>query len=144
MVFSTSIQSSQSSHWKSVNTLYKNLKCHRIRHKNDYGAILLLDDRFGLPYNINQLSLWVRPFIKVADKFHSAIDSLELFLKANQNSQIQSNPSCQSSVRPIPDKNYTMKSDSGHFSLLKQHNLDILVEPTGIFMNCNRFILSSY
>jgi len=36
-----------------------------IRHRNDYGAIILCDQRFAQPSVQNQLSLWLRPRVKV-------------------------------------------------------------------------------
>lgn len=35
-----------------------------IRHRNDYGAILLCDSRFNQPGQINQLSAWIREHLK--------------------------------------------------------------------------------
>ncbi|XP_055912686.1 regulator of telomere elongation helicase 1 homolog isoform X2 [Eupeodes corollae] len=35
-----------------------------IRHRNDYGAILLCDSRFNQPGQINQLSTWIREHLK--------------------------------------------------------------------------------
>ncbi|KAG9291789.1 hypothetical protein G9A89_012074 [Geosiphon pyriformis] len=40
-----------------------------IRHRKDYGAILLCDERFASPAYIDQLSIWVRPLVKVFDDF---------------------------------------------------------------------------
>ncbi|PJF18139.1 DNA repair helicase (Rad3), partial [Paramicrosporidium saccamoebae] len=40
-----------------------------IRHRHDYGAILLFDDRFASPRTIGQLSKWLRPHVKVNDSF---------------------------------------------------------------------------
>ena len=39
-----------------------------IRHRNDYGAIILCDERFGYSSNRNQISAWLRPHIKVFDR----------------------------------------------------------------------------
>ncbi|KAJ1548231.1 hypothetical protein HK096_009100 [Nowakowskiella sp. JEL0078] len=36
-----------------------------IRHKNDFGAILLCDERFSTPLNIGKLSMWIRPFVNI-------------------------------------------------------------------------------
>ncbi|XP_015754882.1 PREDICTED: regulator of telomere elongation helicase 1-like [Acropora digitifera] len=40
-----------------------------IRHKNDFGAILLCDVRFTYPDAIQQLPLWMRPYVKVYNEF---------------------------------------------------------------------------
>lgn len=36
-----------------------------IRHRDDYGAVLLLDDRFGKQQQLQALSAWARPHTKV-------------------------------------------------------------------------------
>lgn len=38
-----------------------------IRHRNDYGAVLLLDARFGKPQQLQALSAWARPHTRVFD-----------------------------------------------------------------------------
>ena len=50
-----------------------------IRHKNDFGAILLCDARFSFPGNISQLPSWIQPSVKVFGKFSDAIMSLKSF-----------------------------------------------------------------
>eukprot|EP00897_Mesotaenium_endlicherianum_P001292 jgi/Mesen1/1190/ME001272S00367 len=37
-----------------------------IRHRHDFGAIILCDERFQQSQAINQMSLWLRPYIKAA------------------------------------------------------------------------------
>ena len=39
-----------------------------IRHRLDYGAIILCDERFGFSQNRNQLSSWLRPHTQVYSK----------------------------------------------------------------------------
>ena len=43
-----------------------------IRHRGDYGAVLLCDERFGQPGNLAQLSLWLRPYVKRYSSFADA------------------------------------------------------------------------
>ncbi|CAG9858762.1 unnamed protein product [Phyllotreta striolata] len=52
-----------------------------IRHKDDYGAILLLDNRFNSPSLRNQMSLWVRDQIKVCKGFGEIMRDLKVFFK---------------------------------------------------------------
>jgi regulator of telomere elongation helicase 1 len=40
-----------------------------IRHRHDYGAIILCDERFAYRNTISQLPKWVRPFVQTYDKF---------------------------------------------------------------------------
>jgi len=54
-----------------------------IRHRNDYGAILLCDDRFGNESTKQYLSLWLRPHMRVMDKFSDSIGQLSRFFKLN-------------------------------------------------------------
>lgn len=59
-----------------------------IRNRNDYGAILLLDSRFGQPSNQQGLSKWVRPHILPDKGIGQAISSLVKFYKqAETNTQ---------------------------------------------------------
>lgn len=52
-----------------------------IRNKNDYGAVLLLDSRFGQPGNQKGLSKWVRPHILPDEGVGRAIGALAKFYK---------------------------------------------------------------
>jgi regulator of telomere elongation helicase 1 len=55
-----------------------------IRNRYDYGAVLLLDSRFGQPRNQDGLSKWVRPHIKNDEGVGCAIRSLVTFYKSNE------------------------------------------------------------
>lgn len=50
-----------------------------IRHKNDYGAIILADTRFSWSSNISDLPNWIKPNLSVYDNFTEAINSLSQF-----------------------------------------------------------------
>lgn len=52
-----------------------------IRNKLDYGAVLLLDSRFGDPKNTDGLSLWVRTRVQHDHGFGKAIGGLVKFYK---------------------------------------------------------------
>lgn len=52
-----------------------------IRHKNDYGAILLCDSRFNSPNLKSQLSAWLRDHIKVSNKFGETVSEICRFFK---------------------------------------------------------------
>lgn len=52
-----------------------------IRHRNDYGAIILVDERFEYPNSIASLSKWLRGFIRVHPTFTDAAVSLTAFFK---------------------------------------------------------------
>lgn len=52
-----------------------------IRNRTDYGAVILLDDRFGLSHNQDGLSKWLRPHIKNDEGFGAAVRGLVTFYK---------------------------------------------------------------
>lgn len=52
-----------------------------IRHKNDYGAILLCDSRFNSPKLKCQLSAWLRDLISVSNKFGETVSEICRFFK---------------------------------------------------------------
>ena len=51
-----------------------------IRHKNDWGAIYLLDERFCQDAQISQLSGWMRPKVKKFKSFNDSAPPLNSFL----------------------------------------------------------------
>nr|XP_029528514.1 Fanconi anemia group J protein isoform X1 [Oncorhynchus nerka]XP_029528515.1 Fanconi anemia group J protein isoform X1 [Oncorhynchus nerka] len=57
-----------------------------IRHKNDWGALILVDDRFGNNPNkyISGLSKWVRNLVRHHDTFRGAMQSLVAFSQCQQ------------------------------------------------------------
>ncbi|KAM6948655.1 Fanconi anemia group J protein [Aplochiton taeniatus] len=57
-----------------------------IRHKNDWGALILVDDRFGNNPNkyITGLSKWVRQLVRHHDSFSAAMQSLLRFSQCQQ------------------------------------------------------------
>uniref|UniRef100_A0A1X7SPS6 Regulator of telomere elongation helicase 1 homolog n=1 Tax=Amphimedon queenslandica TaxID=400682 RepID=A0A1X7SPS6_AMPQE len=56
-----------------------------IRHKNDYGAIILCDERFTYSRGQDDLPLWLRPQLQKYDKFGPAQRDLTSFFKTAQN-----------------------------------------------------------
>lgn len=52
-----------------------------IRHKNDYGAILLCDSRFNNPKLKSQLSAWLRDYINISNKFGESVSEICRFFK---------------------------------------------------------------
>ncbi|KAF9953954.1 Fanconi anemia group J protein [Mortierella alpina] len=47
-----------------------------IRHRKDWGAMVLLDSRFTMPNNQQNLSKWVRPLVKSFGNFEQGIKSI--------------------------------------------------------------------
>ncbi|KAI9221711.1 helicase C-terminal domain-containing protein [Blastocladiella britannica] len=55
-----------------------------IRHRYDYGAILLLDDRFGGGSIRNQLSKWLRPYVRTFTSVDQMTGALQVFFDRNE------------------------------------------------------------
>ncbi|PNW78438.1 hypothetical protein CHLRE_09g397350v5 [Chlamydomonas reinhardtii] len=53
-----------------------------IRHKYDWGAIILLDERFRGPGRQQQLSRWVRAAVKVHESFDASVADLSAFYRS--------------------------------------------------------------
>ena len=52
-----------------------------IRHRNDYGAIILADERFKGEAMRKQISCWLRDFVMPHTNFGAAAKSLQAFFK---------------------------------------------------------------
>jgi len=61
-----------------------------IRHKDDFGAVILADERFAYRNHQSQLSLWLRPAMQTFDTFERGIESLSAFFErcGNPNSEL--------------------------------------------------------
>ena len=70
-----------------------------IRHRHDYGAIILCDERFGHPSTIAMLSVWVRPHVFVHQKFGEAQASLVSFFKRAQSDPLLAPATAPAAVR---------------------------------------------
>lgn len=54
-----------------------------IRHKDDYGAIILADERFARPDMRNNISFWARQLLQVRAQFGTLGDELKAFFRDN-------------------------------------------------------------
>jgi Rad3-related DNA helicase len=52
-----------------------------LRHRADYGAILLCDSRFSRPDMIRQLPSWARPYVQVRGQFGDSIQRVSAFFR---------------------------------------------------------------
>lgn len=52
-----------------------------IRHKDDYGAVILCDSRFADSHFKTQLSAWIRPFIMNYNKFGPVMKDITQFFR---------------------------------------------------------------
>ncbi|KAI9246357.1 helicase C-terminal domain-containing protein [Sporodiniella umbellata] len=66
-----------------------------IRHKNDWGAIILLEDRFQAQETIKGLSKWIRGKIQIHQQFSDGMSGLEDFVQSRLRIQNGQNASEQ-------------------------------------------------
>ncbi len=93
--------------------------------------MLLCDERFGLPFNINQLSLWIRPFVKVYSQFDEAKTKVSEFFQGISTAKIEANH------QPTQIKLTSPRStSSGHYHLLKGSSFENFLQPTRKFLFC--------
>uniref|UniRef100_A0A663MCL5 DNA 5'-3' helicase n=1 Tax=Athene cunicularia TaxID=194338 RepID=A0A663MCL5_ATHCN len=84
-----------------------------IRHKNDWGALILVDDRFRNNPNkyITGLSKWIRQQIQHHENFSSALESLNAFAIRNQKS-IDCSSECSSEFLHEPSNSKDLSQAS--------------------------------
>lgn len=97
-----------------------------IRHKNDWGALILVDDRFNNNPNryISGLSKWVRQQIQHHSSFASALESLTEFSRRHQKvtNRSKKDEKCTKDNEPtlevacLEDSTFTSVSESSHQS----------------------------
>ncbi|KAI9104794.1 helicase C-terminal domain-containing protein [Phlyctochytrium arcticum] len=87
-----------------------------IRHRKDFGAILLCDARFGQPNNVKQLPVWVRKYVRVYNSFGEAQGSLVRFFK-----QMEEHITADRASNPQPSTSQaeSAKVTTGHSTLLQ-------------------------
>ena len=52
-----------------------------IRHKDDYGAVILCDERFSFDASIKQMPSWLKSYVKKLNNYEGAVDDLKSFFK---------------------------------------------------------------
>ncbi|KAJ3339339.1 Regulator of telomere elongation helicase 1 [Gonapodya sp. JEL0774] len=60
-----------------------------IRHRSDYGAILLLDDRFASAPSLAALPAWVKPRVTVHNSFATVQGGLSRFFRAHADEKVK-------------------------------------------------------
>ncbi|KAF9183665.1 Fanconi anemia group J protein [Haplosporangium sp. Z 767] len=73
-----------------------------IRHRKDWGAMVLLDYRFTLPNHRQSLSKWVRPLVKTFTSFENGIDNMAEWIKPLRSGSYLSFP--QAALEPMSDQ----------------------------------------
>jgi len=85
-----------------------------IRHKFDYGAIILADERFAYTRTRNALSKWVQPRVNVHESFGEAAKSVSAFFRRakatpewNRKKETSNNKSKSSALSSINSSSYS-------------------------------------
>ncbi|KFQ30106.1 Regulator of telomere elongation helicase 1, partial [Mesitornis unicolor] len=97
-----------------------------IRHRQDYGAIFLCDNRFTNGDVRGKLPSWVRPYVNVYDNFGHAVRSVSLFFRVAQETMPPPLPQRPSgSADSLGEGDTAASTSSEHtLSLQKAKNLD--------------------
>ncbi|XP_071992545.1 Fanconi anemia group J protein isoform X2 [Engystomops pustulosus] len=108
-----------------------------IRHKNDWGALILVDDRFrSNPKYITGLSKWVRQLVQHHSTFSNALESLVAFSKHQQEQT-------QESAVVVEDTYPSEPSVSTKDSTISSSLLEISVHPSESVLQPTEVILST-
>lgn len=92
-----------------------------IRHRQDFGAILLCDTRFSSPDSISQLPIWVRPHVIKCQNFGQALKDIMVFFKTAE----------QKMPAPKPKKRINAPSAQGAYFM---PTLSRQAQPSGDLM----------
>ncbi|KAM6248742.1 regulator of telomere elongation helicase 1 isoform 2-T2 [Porphyrio hochstetteri] len=95
-----------------------------IRHRQDYGAIFLCDQRFTTGDVRSKLPSWVRPYVNVYDNFGHAVRSVSLFFRVAQEVMPPPLPQCPLGSAGSRSDTALCASSEQLFSLNKAKNLD--------------------
>eukprot|EP00079_Xenopus_tropicalis_P033313 XP_017947084.1 PREDICTED: Fanconi anemia group J protein isoform X3 [Xenopus tropicalis] len=105
-----------------------------IRHKNDWGALILVDDRFrSNPKYITGLSKWVRQLVQHHSTFNGALESLNEFSKNQQQRMQISSTTCDeepSLGAPSSSKNTSPTSSLLEFTVHPTQSVSEFTQPT--------------
>jgi len=104
-----------------------------IRHKFDYGSIILADERFAYDNQKKSLSKWVRPNIKVYTSFSDATISLRSFYRRAKNTpewnRHMKNDNDNGSSRR---SNTTTAASSNSSSTQNRQDVELMIELAGL------------
>ena len=78
-----------------------------IRHRHDFGAVVLADERFAHGNVRNQLSVWLRPAVQPFDSFGKAAAKLTQFFKHHAGDRPRLKPAAE------PNRDLKHKDDAG-------------------------------
>ncbi|XP_022135021.1 Fanconi anemia group J protein homolog isoform X2 [Momordica charantia] len=94
-----------------------------IRHKFDYGAIILLDERFQEERNRTYISKWLRKSVKQCDNFELSMEGLKSFFG---NIKERINKSTESDLQKSENEEHITSTDPSSFRRKEIEKLDKL------------------
>ncbi|KAG0459532.1 hypothetical protein HPP92_022660 [Vanilla planifolia] len=101
-----------------------------IRHRHDFGAIILCDERFALPNYQCQMSYWLRPYIKCYPKFGDIVLNLTRFFREKETYTPQKTYLMKSINTAIIKTEVNQTEASNGLSCLNSSTSDIACDPT--------------
>ncbi|KAK7884484.1 hypothetical protein WMY93_027607 [Mugilogobius chulae] len=117
-----------------------------IRHKEDYGAIFLCDERFKGPSAISQLPKWVRPYVRTYAAFGNVVRDVSQFFRVAQKMRppVEKKPSAQNSSSSSSRTTFSSqtwqaqkaKALDAHIPSLKRRRLEDHSGPNGMAKIC--------
>lgn len=109
-----------------------------IRHRNDYGAILLCDERFGQSSQISQFPVWVRPYVNVYRSFDDVEVGLRGFFKQMEAFKPENKPVVkrEGGMRPEFDL-----LDKGHMDVLRHELVKRFLKHDARYESCELLII---
>ncbi|XP_068769164.1 regulator of telomere elongation helicase 1 isoform X2 [Struthio camelus] len=124
-----------------------------IRHRQDYGAIFLCDQRFTTGDVRDKLPSWVRPYVKVYDNFGHAVRGVSLFFRVAQEVMPPPLPHCPSgSAASLSESDMAPSTSSeqdrsvrkakkldDHVPSLKRRRVGMLVNGDGASSLCTEY-----
>ncbi|KAJ2786463.1 hypothetical protein GGI15_001492 [Coemansia interrupta] len=88
-----------------------------LRHKNDWGAIIMLESRFANEWNVNKLSKWIRNHMRVYSNFGRALADLDDFYRIR---------AAEDMAAHSPGDDNRLAADIGHSTLAVSAKLESL------------------
>lgn len=103
-----------------------------IRHKDDFGAILLCDERFGS--QVCHLSKWLRPHARCYSKYGEAYGSLMKFFKGKSDTVVHNRRPLLSAASSLTDRDHDVCTNDTVKCLVPTADVAAEVEPTRFYL----------
>ena len=101
-----------------------------IRHRNDYGAILLCDERFSQPQSVHELPKWIRSHVKHYREYKDVPSNIEKFFETMA-SKTASGAFTNKPYNPLRDVTKFQNRDMSPF-MIKPHTVSRMRHPLSV------------